>query len=175
MGEVQAPCGAPAQPQHLQSPSIPTLGTATKAQEAGLRWFSPSTLEKGPHGSAEGSQGYSACNPAQAQAPSPSLVLPGARVLQHHGLCSLWGWVDSLPTLCQQQQPLQGTYMAHCSFSFLMEPYRACREKSGGSAGEPCQARGLLQGTEEAHQTGSGTLEIKVSPCQVVLVQPCPG
>lgn len=28
--------------------------------------------------------------------------------------------------------PCRGTYMAHCSFSFLMEPYNACREKSGG-------------------------------------------
>lgn len=65
--------------------------------------------------------------------------------------------------------------MAHCSFSFLMEPYSACREKSGGSAGEQCQAGGLLHGTEEARQIGSGILEAKVTPSQFVLVQPCSG
>ena len=39
--------------------------------------------------------------------------------------------------------------MAHCSFSFLMELYSACREKSRESAGAWCQVRGAALGHTE--------------------------
>lgn len=154
-------CRHPVGPQHSHSTSRACLfppraqpqrhKPRLKLQEASLRWLSPSMLEKGPHGSAEGSQGVPAPSPASpSQAPSPSLILTGASAPQHHGLCGLWCQVDSLPTSAMQHIPHRGTYMAHCSFSFLMEPYSACREKSGGSAGERCQA-GLCSVEQRRH------------------------
>lgn len=65
--------------------------------------------------------------------------------------------------------------MAHCSFSFLMEPYSACREKSLGSTGGWCQVKGAAPGMERAHQASSGALEVKTAPVQFTLVQPWPG
>lgn len=72
--------------------------------------------------------------PTPCQAPSPSFIPTEAPALQHHDLWDLGGF-SALPVPCSSSSH-RGTYMAHCSFSFLMEPYSACRERSGGSAGE---------------------------------------
>lgn len=66
--------------------------------------------------------------------------------------------------------PDRYTHMAHCSFSFLIEPYSAYRAKSRRSAQEWCQVRHLLRGTEVARQTSLGALDVKTTPDQFILV-----
>lgn len=59
-------------------------------------------------------------------------------------------WPHCLPSV---SIPLGGvTHMAHCSFSFLMEPYSACREKSGAVS------RRVVLGQGAALGDGGGTL-----------------
>lgn len=142
--------------------------------------FPPASWRRGPMAVRAARATLSALQPSPPQAPSLILLLlPSSS--QGHLPCSIVVRAASgarripcPPTPCSSI-PRRGTYMAHCSFSFLMEPYSACREKSGGSAGQRCQAGGLLQGTEEAHQTGSGSPEVKATPCQFVPAQLCPG
>lgn len=70
---------------------------------------------------------------------------PGSRVTPHP------------PSPC----PLWDAHMAHCSFSFLMEPYSACGEKSGVS-----WAAGL--GSGELHRA-EGALKVSAPPGPSVL------
>lgn len=183
-GSCRRGCRHPVGPRHSHSTSRgcnrqSTLGTATKAQthaKAARSWpqvtFPQHAGEAAPTAVLRAARGtLPAPQPNPAQAPSPVFTCPAASWL-------VWplglGRLTAHPAP-RSSIPCRGTYMAHCSFSFLMEPYSACREKSGRSAGERCQPGGLLWRTEEACQTGSGTPEAKVTPCQFVPVQPGPG
>lgn len=173
MGEGAGPT------RHLQSLSVPTLAQPPrhkprpKLQEANLRWLSPSTLEKGPHGCAEGRQGYLACTPAHPKLP----LLPSSSQGQLPCIimvCAGSGarWIPCPPS-ATQQHPLQRYLHGPLQLLVLDGAVQRLQREEWGSAGQGCQAGGLLQGTEEACQTGSGTLEVKVTPCQFVPAQIC--
>lgn len=135
-------CRHPVGPQHSHSTSRACLfppraqpqrhKPRLKLQEDSLRWLSPSMLEKGPHGGAEGSQGVPAPSPAHPKLP-PLPSSSQGHLPRSITVCvaSGAGWIHC-PLNAMQHIPHRSTYMAHCSFSFLMEPYSACREKSGG-------------------------------------------
>lgn len=125
----------------------------TKLQEANLGWISPSTLEKGPHGSAEGSQGVHCLHPSPAHPKLPLLPHP------HRGSSPAASWFvwplglggfTAHPGPCSSI-PHRSTYMAHCSFSFLMEPYSACREKSRGVSRRAVPGWGVCSVEQRRH------------------------